>query len=111
MSSENPSGADNQQERPNLGSCEQLGILRGHTQSSSFAAGMKIWSMPHSDMGEHRTITVLRLQKNLSSRREVLPLPAATLVSVAGYMLENPEHPSGTRHAIDMAVTIQWRAA
>ncbi len=27
----------------------------------------------------------------------VLPLPTVTLVSAAGYMLENPVHPFGTR--------------
>ena len=52
-----------------------------------------------------------KVADSLSSRREVLPLPAATLVSAAGYMLEHPAHPSGTRHAISMAVTIRWRVA
>jgi hypothetical protein len=38
-----------------------LGILRGHTQSSTCEARwMKIWSTPHSDMGVTGTITVLR---------------------------------------------------
>ena len=45
------------------------------------------------------------------SRREVLPLPTATLVSAAGYMLGYPAYPSGTRHAISMAVTIRWCVA
>jgi len=33
----------------------------------------------------------------LQCRREVLPLPAVTLVSAAGQMLENPVYPFGTR--------------
>jgi hypothetical protein len=73
MNGENPSGADNQQERLDVstwmdGIPMPLGhyvagflwfnrdtarILRGHTQSSLLTARMKIWSMPHGDMGKY----------------------------------------------------------
>jgi hypothetical protein len=62
MSSENLSGAVNQQERPTcpaalsfnneLSHDRCAGILRGHTQGSLGSRGMKIWSMPPGDLGK-----------------------------------------------------------
>ena len=46
-----------------------------------------------------------------SAGEGLLPLPTVTLVSAAGCMLGYPAHPSGTRHAISMAVTIRWCVA
>jgi hypothetical protein len=63
MGSENPIGADNQQERPasfaNTASKEVLvvGVIRESSEAIRKAPfrsrGKKIWSIPHGDMGSY----------------------------------------------------------
>ena len=49
---------------------------------------MKIWSIPHGDMGSYMNYNGPKVEDLL--RNEALPLPLATMVSAAGYMLETP---------------------
>jgi hypothetical protein len=49
---------------------------------------MKIWSMPPGDLGNYMNYNGPKVEILL--RNEVLPLPLVTMVSAAGYMLENP---------------------
>jgi hypothetical protein len=65
-----------------------VGILRGHTQGSLESKGMKIWSIPHGDMGSYMNYNGPKVEDLL--RNEALPLSLATMVSAAGYMLETP---------------------
>jgi len=54
--------------------------------------------MPHGDMWSYMNYNRPKVSKDGSSRaRSSLPLPSVTTVSAAGYMLENPVYPSGTR--------------
>ncbi len=57
-------------------------------QGSLGSRGMKIWSMRHGDMGNDMNYNGPKVEILL--RNEVLPLPLATVVSAAGYMLETP---------------------
>ena len=52
MGSDNPVGADNQQERPIAG---LIGILRGHTPDIRLCRMMR-WSHLHGDMQERRDV-------------------------------------------------------
>lgn len=105
MSSDNPSGADNQQERlissfnvsfaGSLKAVSRIRILRGHTQSSLFEArGMKRWSMPHGDMG--KTVQNYNRPKvDLPGNVHLgLPLTPVMVMSAAGYLLETPLYPA-----------------
>ena len=102
MSSENPAGADNQQERLLVrlqSSFFDTTALHSAQEESSEAIRraplgsewMKRWSGPHGDMG--KTVPNYNRPKvdDPCVQQGVLPLPTVTLVSAAGYLLENPE--------------------
>ena len=88
--SDNPSGAVNQQERPaaapqpsspamgRLLSNVAVGILRGHTPAISYDSEMKIWSKPHSDMGNNLSEIPCRVSSDLHEWRNDFPTVSTT---------------------------------